>query len=152
MASILQHLKQKKRVYPFSQKMTRGRKRKIREDFEIWRHLNPSGIFAFLPLEVSHLVFKCTPLKDLGALSLSSRTLRDMVVNYLYSPYSSEVVVPIVTKLKRETQFQLASLHFHGHYKNLGKLSFDLISDILCILEFKWEAQSLISYLTPLIR
>ena len=123
MSSILKHLKQKKRRYPFSQKMTRSRKRKIKEDFEIWTYINPSGIFAFLPLEVSHLVFQCTPLKGLGVLSLSSRSLRDMVVNYLYSPNSVDIIVPTIIKVKRETQLQMASLHFHGHYKSLGNFS-----------------------------
>ena len=135
MSTILKHLKQKKRLYPFGQKMTRSNKRKMRENFEIWKHVNPSGIFAFLPLEVCHLVFKCTPLKALGVLSLSSRSLRDMVVNYLYSSQASEMIVPVFEK-DRENQWQMASLQFHSHYKNLGKIL--LFDDLIwCTIVFQ---------------
>lgn len=120
MSTILKHLKQKKRAYPFNHKITRSSKRKMREHFAIWKHVNPSGVFAFLPLEVCHSVFKCTPLNDLGALSLSSRSLRDMVVNYLYSPHSSDIVVPFFQMDEIEAKLQMASLQFHNHYKNLG--------------------------------
>lgn len=122
MSTVLKHLKQKKRRCPFNQKFTRSCKRKMKEHFEVWKHINPSGIFAFLPLEVCHLVFKCMPLKDLGLLSLSSRSVRDLVVNYLYGPHSSEIVVPFV-EMQQEEQIQMASLHFHNHYKNLGNFN-----------------------------
>lgn len=127
MSTILKHLKQRKRGHSFNQKSTRSSKRRLLQlnNNQIWSETNPGGVFTFLPLEVCHLIFRSTPLKALGMLSLTSRTLRDMVAAYIYSPQSSDVIVPAF-EMDRNGGIFTASLECHSHYKSLGTYYYNL--------------------------
>ena len=122
MSTILKHLKQRKRGHSFRQKSTRSSKRRLLQsnNNQIWNETNSGGVFTFLPLEVCHLIFRSTPLKAMGMLSLTSRTLRDLVAAYIYSPQSADVIVPAFV-IDRNGGIFTASLECHSHYKNLGE-------------------------------
>ena len=123
MATILKHMKTRKRRTTSVPNNTRSKRRNKIAKEDIWTELSPGGVFTFLPLEVCHLVFSCTPLPALGMLSLTSRNIRDMVVTFVYSSQASECIIPNIEPCNDRKMF-VASMECHSHYRNLGNAMF----------------------------
>ena len=79
----------------------------------------------------------------MGMLSLTSRKLRDMVAAYIYSPQSSDVIVPAF-EMDRNGGIFTASLECHSHYKNLGE--YEMLCNVLATQEQSVLVRNTLSY------
>ena len=88
---------------------------------------SPRGVFTNFPDEICYLIFNFSTLPALGMLSLTSKTLRDLILSYIYSRKGSERIIPVIQSLPDKCShldskaYLVESTKCHIHYRNLGK-------------------------------
>ena len=66
------------------------------------------------------------PLISIGALTLASKEMRDVIILYVQSPEGSRRVIPVVQNIPEHSdldseEYKYESKRCHDHYKQLGK-------------------------------
>lgn len=110
----------------------KGRKNKSTKSKISKTALQPTslGYFTSIPKEMCFHIFARVPLVDLGNLSLASRSLRDVVLEYIRSKQGLEKILPHVFKTDdkdyyiEEVILLDDALKYSDHFGDLGKLRF----------------------------
>lgn len=80
----------------------------------------------FFPFaKVIFRIMKFAPLASLGAMTLTSKDLRNLVVMYVHSKEGIQRITPIVKNIPESSdlessEYKLESRRCHDHYKQLG--------------------------------
>lgn len=70
-------------------------------------------------------MMKFAPLSSLGAMTLTSKDLRDLVLMYVHTKEGIQRIIPIIKNLPESSdldssEYKLESKRCHDHYKQLG--------------------------------
>lgn len=138
---ICSYMKNVKTTYKARKHKATGRQKAAKEFGQ--KATTIFGYFSVLPKEMCFHIFARVPLVDLGNLALTSRSMRDSILEYIRSKQGLEKILPEVSRTDDKENYIAEviilddALKYSDHFGDLGEYFFkSFIFHFLCFSVF----------------